>query len=82
MKIKYEYHEDEYEDEESAWYSLDMIADDGRVVARFRDMCQCPEDNTYGRDHSDVPRLHDLLAAAYQAGARGEGLEIVKTDIL
>ena len=80
MKIKYEYHEDE--DWESAWYSLDMIADDGRVVGKFRDMCQCAEDNAYYRDHKDVPQLHDLLATAFQAGARGEGLEIVKTDSL
>ena len=78
MKIKYEYHEDE----ESSWYHLDVIADDGRVAARFRDMCQCPEDNSYYRDHRDVPRLHDLLATAFQAGARHEELEITKTDNL
>lgn len=75
MKIKYEYHEDE--DGESSWYSLDMIADDGRVVEKFRDMCQCPEDNTYWRDHRDIPRLVGYLKAAYDAGRRGEMFEIL-----
>lgn len=46
-------------------------------MLEFHDMCQEPEDNSYYRDHRDVPKLAEYLRAAYDAGRRGETLEIL-----
>ena len=62
-------------DEESTWYRMTIVMDDGTKL-RFSDMCQCAEDNSYWRDHRDVPRMADFVKAAYQAGVDGEKLEI------
>ena len=62
-------------EDETTYYRLHIVMDDGTKL-EFRDMCQCPEDNTYWRDHSDVPRMAEFVKAAYQAGVDGEKLEI------
>ena len=64
----------DYEDE-TTYYRLHIVMDDGTRLD-FRDMCQEPEDNSYCRDHSDVPNLVEYIKAAYDAGRRGETLEI------
>lgn len=65
----------DYEDE-TTYYRLHIVMDDGTML-EFHDMCQDPEDNTYYRDHSDVPQLAEYLKAAYDAGRRGEMFEIL-----
>ena len=64
----------DYEDE-TTYYRLHIVMDDGTKL-EFRDMCQCPEDNSYYRDHRDIPRLVEYINAAYDAGRRGETFEI------
>ena len=64
----------DYEDE-TTYYRLHIVMDDGTKL-EFHDMCQEPEDNSYYRDHRDVPQLAEYLKAAYDAGRRGEELEI------
>ena len=63
------------DDEESTYYRMTLVMEDGRKL-RFCDMCQCAEDNSYWRDHRDVPRMAEFVKAAYQAGVDGEKLEI------
>ena len=63
------------DDEESTYYRMTLVMDDGRKLM-FSDMCQCSEDNSYWRDHRDVPRMVEYINAAYDAGRRGETLEI------
>lgn len=65
----------DYEDE-TTYYHLHIVMDDGTKL-EFHDMCQEPEDNSYYRDHSDVPQLAEYLKAAYDAGRRGETFEIL-----
>ena len=62
-------------DDETTYYRLHIVMDDGTRL-EFHDMCQEPEDNTYYRDHSDIPNLVEYIKAAYDAGRRGETLEI------
>ena len=62
-------------EDETTYYRLHIVMDDGTKL-EFRDMCQCAEDNSYWRDHRDVPRMAEYLKAAYDAGRRGETLEI------
>ena len=62
-------------EDETTYYRLHIVMDDGTKL-EFRDMCECAEDNSYYRDHSDVPQLLEYLKAAYDAGRRGETFEI------
>ena len=72
MKVSEEWSLD---DEESTYYCMTLVMDDGTRLD-FRDMCQEPEDNSYWRDHRDIPNLVEYIKAAYDAGRRGETFEI------
>ena len=87
MKVSEESWLDDEDDGGTTYYRLHIVMDDGtRLEFRdmcqepednsYRDMCQCAEDNSYYRDHSDVPQLLEYLKTAYDAGRRGETLEI------
>ena len=41
----------------------------------FYDICQCSEDNTYLRDHKDIPKLIKLLSIVYKLGKDGFDVE-------
>lgn len=55
--------------------SLVIKIDDKRVF-RMNELCECPEDATFGRDLSDCNNIPDLLRRAYEAGKNGELFEI------
>lgn len=55
-----------------------QIEFDGKKVFKVFD--GEPEDNTISRNFSDIHNLADLFQKAFDAGARGEALEIIDTE--
>ena len=49
---------------------------DGKRVFRIRELCDCPEDATFGRALSDCNSIPSLLQKAYNAGKAGEEFSI------
>lgn len=47
----------------------------------FSDYCGEPEDNSYGRDHTDVLDVPTLLQKFYQMGRNGEVILFSEEDI-
>ena len=76
MKVEQIYYTDEDQENERVEITID-----GENV--FNDMCQCPEDNTYYRDHSCVTDIIDLLEKFYKLGKDDQEVEfssIAKED--
>ena len=49
---------------------------DGKRVFRIYELCDCPDDATFGRDLSDCNNIPELLRRAYEAGKAGDSFEI------
>lgn len=47
----------------------------------FSDCCGEPEDNEYGRDHTDVLTVPELLERFYQMGRNGEVILFSEEDV-
>lgn len=46
----------------------------------FHELTECPEDATFDRDLSSALVLDKVIKAAYEAGKRGETLEIEENE--
>lgn len=53
-----------------------VIEIDGKSVFRMNELCESPEDATFGRDLSDCNNIPSLLRRAYEAGKNGDYFEI------
>jgi hypothetical protein len=70
MKITYSLTTNPYED----WRQIYTVSIDGKEVVDCSD--GEPEDNTLYRNFNDVLKIPDLMKLAFEAGKRGEELEI------
>lgn len=74
MKVQVqEYYDNRYDFERQS--SLVIKIDDKRVFG-INELCECPEDATFGRELSDCNNIPDLLRRAYEAGKNGDYFEI------
>lgn len=73
MIIKETTREGEYG--EDSHIEIELTTEDGKLSVDFGE--GEPEDMTLGRDLSSAYSIGDMLVAAYNAGKRGETLEIV-----
>lgn len=74
MKVNViEYYTEEYGFERQTSLSIEI---DGETVFGINELCDCPEDATFGRDLSDCNNIPELLRRAYEAGKAGEFFEI------
>lgn len=54
--------------------------DNKNFGASFQELTECPEDATFDRDLSSALVLDKVIKAAYEAGKRGETLEIEEDE--
>lgn len=59
------------------WLEIEI---DGRTVVNVGNLSECPEDANLGRDLRFAYDIPDLLWAAYEAGDRGEAMEIERVE--
>jgi len=60
-------------------YKVEVITDNSHLSLSFSD--GEPEDATLSRDYNDVYSIVDVAKAAYNAGVRGEDLEVTKEEL-
>ena len=60
---------------------IDLMDENGTETV-FADSCGEPEDNDYGRDHTDVLDVPTLLQKFYQMGRNDEVILFSETDII
>ena len=53
-----------------------VIKIDDKQVFEINELCESPEDATFGRDLSVCNNIPDLLRQAYEAGKNGDYFEI------
>lgn len=59
---------------------VSLVADDGKHIAGVSIFAGEPEDNTFFRDLSSAESIGKLVREAYEAGKRGEKLEIISKE--
>lgn len=57
------------------------LMDEDNTELIFSDCCGEPEDNSYGRDHSDILNVPALLQKFYQMGRNDEVILFSEVDI-
>lgn len=74
MKVQViEYYTEEYRFNRQS--SL-VIKIDNKQVFGMNELCECPEDATFGRELSDCNNIPELLKRAYEAGKSGDSFVI------
>lgn len=58
------------------------LMDENNYELIFSDCCGEPEDNDYGRDHTDVLDVPTLLQKFYQMGRNGEVVLFSEQDLI
>lgn len=53
-----------------------VIKIDNKQVFSVNELCECPEDATFGRELSDCNNIPELLRKAYEAGRTGDTFEV------
>lgn len=57
------------------------VTDENNTEIIFSDYCGEPEDNSYGRDHTDILDVPTLLQKFYQMGRNDEAILFSEKDL-